>query len=67
MKTKHKFLIIFLFILMTFVVLSAAAGDKPEELDEYNSIEIGLGLLYITSVFWAPLALVLLFMPGKTR
>jgi hypothetical protein len=66
-KTKHKFLIIILLVSMVFVVLSSAAGDKSEELDEYSSIEVGLGLVLITSVFWAPLALALLMIPSRTR
>ena len=67
METKHKFLIIIIVVLIVFVVLSSAAGDKPAELEEYGSIEIGLGLLLITSVFWAPLALALLMIPSRPR
>ena len=66
MKTKHKVLIIILAILAVFVVLSSAAGDKPEELEEYGSIEVALVLFFITTPFWAPLALALLLIPGKT-
>ena len=67
MKTKHKFLIIIIMVLIVFVVLSSAAGDKPEDLDEYSSIEIGLGLFFITTPFWFPLAFALLMIPGKVR
>ena len=67
MKTKHKFLIIIVVILAIFVVLFSMAGDKPAELEEYGSVEIGLGLLFITSVFWAPLALALFMVPSRTR
>lgn len=67
MKTKYKFLVIILVVLAVFVVLSSTAGDKPEELNEYSSIEVGVGLVFITSVFWAPLALALLMMPSRTR
>ena len=67
MKTKHKFLIIILVILAVFVVLSSAAEDRPEELNEHSSIEVGLGLIFITSVFWAPLVFALFMLPSRTR
>ena len=65
MKTKQVIAIIVMVILVTLVVLSSVAGDKPEELEEYSSIEIGLGLFFITTPFWAPLALALALMPRR--
>lgn len=67
MKTKHKFVIVVTMIVLVLGVLSAAAGDMPAELEEYSTIQVALGLFWITSVFWAPLALVLLFLPGPPR
>lgn len=67
MKTKHKFLIIIIVVLVVFVGLSSAAGDKPAELEEYGSLEVALGLFFITMPFWAPLALALLMIPSRIR
>ena len=65
MKTKQIVVIIAVVILVTLAVLSSAAGEKPADLEEYGSLEIGLGLLFITSPFWFPLALALVLMPSR--
>ena len=65
MTTNQKVVIIAVFILVTLMTLSLAAGDKPAELEGYSSLEIGLGLLYISSPFWFPLALALALMPRR--
>lgn len=65
MNTKRVIAVIVIAILVTLVVLSSAAGDKPQELEGYSSLEVALGLLLITSVFWFPLALALLLMPRR--
>jgi len=65
MKTKQVVVIIAIVILATLVVLSSAAGDKPADLEEYSSFEVGLGLLFITSPLWFPLALALVLMPRR--
>jgi len=65
METKRAVVIVAVVILVTLVVLSSAAGEKPADLEEYSSLEIGLGLFYITTPFWFPLALALALMPRR--
>ena len=65
MKTKQVVVIIAVVILVTLITLSLAAGERPADLEEYNSLEIGLGLLFITSPLWFPLALALVLMPRR--
>ena len=65
MSTKQRVVVIVVVILVTLTTLSLAAGDKPADLEEYNLLEVGLGLLFITSPFWFPLALALASMPRR--
>lgn len=61
----RKAIAIAVVILAVLGVLSLSAGDKPAELDEHSSLEIGFGLLVITSPFWFPLALMVLLIPRR--
>lgn len=67
MSTKQTAAMVVIVILVTLVVLSSAASDKPTDLEEYSSIEVSLGLFFITTPFWAPLVLALILMPKRTR
>jgi hypothetical protein len=66
-STKAKVVIIIVTISAVLGVLSLSAGDKPTELDEYGSLEIGLGLLFISSPLWSPLVLMVLLIPRRPR
>jgi len=65
MNTKRVIAMIAIVILVTLIVLSSAAGDRPAELDGYSALEVGLGLLFITSPLWSPLAMALALMPRR--
>ena len=65
MKTEVKFLLIVLAILVILVVMFS--GADVESLGEgYSALEIGFGLLFLSSFIWVPLVLVL-FAPSMTR
>jgi len=68
MNTKNKIVLVVVTILIVSAVLvgGAGPGEVKNLKTEYSLLEIGLGVLFLSSWLWVPLLLVL-FAPSMTR